>query len=373
MIDIREKGTSSAEVLESNCKVNECSVRLSRPVEAGAKLTLSITRSTLHNLRPLPSRIEQNGEQFLSFSCDKLIALQYPIQKQKTKIKVPSSRGADYTKGADVQGNFISYGPYSSESATENGGKIDLRFENTIPLPLVTYLERDIEVSHLGGNIAFEDRYALTNMAAHLADPFDRIAFAQSGFYNPKSFAIKSLSINLPSGTRTPYFTDEIGNVSTSRFRRTQRGAHLEVKPRYPIFGGWNYTFTMGYNNKLGKFLSRQDTRFTLLVPLIEGPEDITYDDIRVRVVLPEGAKNVNVKTPLRNAKISDGLLHTFMDTLGRTVVLIEATNLDDEAVRRPMTISYDYTDFDLLRKPSVVALATAFVLISSIGISKLF
>ena len=92
-----------------------------------------------------------------------------------------------------------------------------------------------------------------------------------------------------------PYFTDEIGNISTSRFRSNSREANLELKPRYPVFGRWNFPFRIGWDANLKYFLrkTKGGDSYVLKVPLLEGPkqtEGVSYEKIEVRVILPEGA-----------------------------------------------------------------------------------
>lgn len=161
----------------------------------------------------------------------------------------------------------------------------------------VSQLERDIEVSHWGGNVAFEERYTLHHRGANLSSPFSRVKWTQSQYYNPVSSALKELRVPLLVGSADPYFTDTIGNVSTSRFRSSKREALLELKPRYPIFGGWKYPFTIGWNANAANLLRRTASgTFVLKVPFLEGPrqpEGVEYEQVNVRVLLPEGARSV--------------------------------------------------------------------------------
>jgi oligosaccharyltransferase complex subunit alpha (ribophorin I) len=171
---------------------------------------------------------------------------------------------------------------------------VRVRYEFTKPLIHVSKLERDIEISHWGGNAAFEERYTLHNKAANLSQPFNRVKWAQASYYSPATTAIKELRFPLKVGSLTPYFTDVIGNVSTSRFRSNKREANLEIKPRYPVFGGWNYPFRVGWDADLKSVLRRLDSgTYVLKVPFLEGPkqaEGVSYEEIEVRVILPEGA-----------------------------------------------------------------------------------
>ena len=158
-------------------------------------------------------------------------------------------------------------------------------------------LERDIEVSHWGGNIATEERHWLTNRAATLKNHFSRVAYQQANYYNPPSSALKELKFPLTVGSVDAYFTDDIGNVSTSRFRANAKESNLEIKPRYPLFGGWNYSFRVGWNGDLQKFVRGVrdgSDQFVLKVPFFDGPkqgEGLEYERIVTRVILPEGAK----------------------------------------------------------------------------------
>lgn len=144
--------------------------------------------------------------------------------------------------------------------------------------------------------MAFEERYTLHNRAANLTDNFNRVAYASSQYYNPPTHAMKELRYPLKVGSQDPYYTDVIGNVSTSRFRSNKREAMLELKPRYPVFGGWNYPFRVGWNADAKKFLRKLTggDSYVLNVPFLEGfkqAEGLQYQNVEVRVILPEGAE----------------------------------------------------------------------------------
>jgi oligosaccharyltransferase complex subunit alpha (ribophorin I) len=173
---------------------------------------------------------------------------------------------------------------------------VSFRYEFTKPLIHATKLERDIEVSHWGGNLAKEERYWLGNRAAQLKDHFSRVKWQMTQYSSPPTTALKELRLPLHVGSVDPYFTDDIGNVSTSRFRSNDREAILELKPRYPVFGGWKYSFRVGWNAGLEGYLRKLKTGdgYVLKVPFLEGPkmsEGVEYEKVEVRVILPEGAQ----------------------------------------------------------------------------------
>jgi oligosaccharyltransferase complex subunit alpha (ribophorin I) len=292
----------------------------------------------------------------LTYNLDAYAPSSYQTETQKTKIKFPSSNVPDYTitsklkSGSDPekQGSTYTYGPYT-KVAPGATYPISVRFESTKPILASSLLERDIEVSFWGGNLAVEERYWLRNDGANLSKNFDRVEWAKvsyGGFV--ATSALQELKYPLKPGSVDPYFTDDVGNVSTSRYRpgKPGRDANLELKPRYPVFGGWKYSFRVGWNNQLSAFLRKIGAEsYILKVPFIEGPtasEGIQYDQVVVRVILPEGA--TDVKYEVVDGKTPSGLPHasriessisthrTFMDTVGRTALTLKVDNLSDEA-----------------------------------------
>lgn len=269
-------------------------VTLPSALAPSSQQTLSITYHTISAFTPLPSKINQQDKQYLLYVFSLYAPSAYPTQKQKTKIKFPSADIPDYTSEPERQGTVFTYGPFESLPAGAEQ-EASVRYEYTKPIVQATLLERDIEISQWGGNLATEERYWLTNKGAHLLTQFSRVTWAATQYYNPPTSALKELKVPLKVGSLNPYFTDDIGNVSTSRFRSNTREANLELKPRYPVFGGWKYSFRIGWDADLRKFLrkSKSGDGHVLKVPFLEGPkmsEGVSYERVDLRVILPEGA-----------------------------------------------------------------------------------
>lgn len=322
---------------------------------------MGISYTLLNSLSPRPAAIGQSDRQFLSYSFSGFTLSAYPTITQKTKLKFPSSKVPDFTvteglkteSGPDPerQGATYTYGPYdTSKIVPGTTYPINVRYEFTKPVLTASLLERDLEVSHWGGNLATEERYWLRNNGSQLSSQFSRVEWTIASYQQVPSSALRELKYPLKAGSADPYFIDDVGNVSTSKFRpgNVNRGAHLELRPRFPIFGGWNYSFKIGWNNDLSSFLRKAANSadsYVLKVPFIEGPrasEGIQYENVQVRVALPEGSRNVRFE--LVEGSSSNGLpgpnqiqshvsTHkTYMDTLGRTVLTLNVENLSDEA-----------------------------------------
>lgn len=277
-------------------------IRLPTPLASKAQQTLGISFYVLDSLKPLPAIIGQSDKQYLSYDFSAYYHSAYPTSKQKTEVKVAGSDVPDYTKVSVgekefpiKQGSKLTYGPFDTEVPAGATSPVRVRFEFTHPVVYFAELERDIEVSHWGGNVAFEERYTMYNHGANLSSLFNRVKWAQQQYFNPQTFALKEMKFLLKGGSEDAYFTDVIGNVSTSRFRSSLREAVLEIKPRYPVFGGWKYPFTIGWNAAAKNFLKQAGgNTYVLNVPFLEGPklgEGAQFEMTQVRVLLPEGAE----------------------------------------------------------------------------------
>jgi oligosaccharyltransferase complex subunit alpha (ribophorin I) len=80
---------------------------------------------------------------------------------------------------------------------------------------------------------------------------------------------------------------------SKNKIRTSARivDSQLELKPRYPILGGWNYSFVIGYDVPLEDVLKVDGGKQVLSVPFLTGYKDLAADKVELVIVLPEGAK----------------------------------------------------------------------------------
>jgi oligosaccharyltransferase complex subunit alpha (ribophorin I) len=275
---------------------------LNEPLAPSESITISIAYAVLSATHPLPATIDQADSQTITYDFSSVLPSAYNTQKQKTKLKfstIPTEFTKSTEKNADGasdpinMGSSLTYGPYDNIApGAQKPARV--RYDFTKPMLHATRFERDIEVSHWGGNLAFEERYWLTNRAAKLKKQFSRSQWQMSQYGNPPSTAAKELRLLIQGGATDAYFIDDIGNVSTSRFRPGSRETYFDLKPRYPVFGGWNYSFKVGWNSNLKNYLRKvSGDSFILKVPFLEGPKTdsgVEYASVKVRVVLPEGA-----------------------------------------------------------------------------------
>lgn len=112
---------------------------------------------------------------------------------------------------------------------------------------------------------------------------------------------LPGLTLHLPAGIRDVYYYDLVGNVSTSKLRTTPsvpKGSQsnqysvLELKPRYPLMGGWNYSFTLGWDSPLADSAGwdQKSGKWIVAVPVMTLIPGTVINEEELKVILPEGA-----------------------------------------------------------------------------------
>lgn len=119
-----------------------------------------------------------------------------------------------------------------------------IHYENNTPFLAVTSMTRLIEVSHWG-NIAVEETMDVRHTGAVLKGPFSRYDYQRG---QDSASSVKSFKMILPASARDVYYRDEIGNISTSHLLELEDSVEVELRPRFPLFGGWKTHYTLGYN-----------------------------------------------------------------------------------------------------------------------------
>lgn len=131
---------------------------------------------------------------------------------------------------------------------------------------------------------------------------FSRIDFKLNSMSHHQTSVVQSFKIELPVSAKDVYYRDDVGNVSTSNFRIEKKRSLLELEPRFPLYGGWFYTWHHGYNAPLGNFVKRTGaSSYLFQAPFIKGIENVATDEAVIKVVLPEGATLVEPALSLIN------------------------------------------------------------------------
>ncbi|CAK9779343.1 putative oligosaccharyltransferase alpha subunit [Cutaneotrichosporon oleaginosum] len=330
-------------------------------------VTISLNAITAHAARPLPEEIEQREPQFMIWESDTtLVDSAYKCDVERIKIRTPTSvilsHGTvpkTYTRDSDVTkssatitlGPFHGVPPTIGADASAEQSPFYVHYETREPIIGIRTLKRAAEVSYWGANLNIQDEVGLFNDGPQLKGQFSRLAHQQSRFHAGKPAQVLSeFTLRLPPSAHSVYYYDVIGNVSTSRFRPGQPAVgkkrvvdgSLELRPRYPVLGGWNYSFTVGWDMPLAENLRTDGDRAILEVPFLTPLKGVVVDQEELTIVLPEGATDVEVFAPFPLDSIYHGVHRTYLDTIGRPKVVITKRSVtENHAV--PVYVTYSY------------------------------
>ena len=198
---------------------------------------------------------------------------------------------------------------------------MSVHYENNNPFLVVSKLERVLEVS-MWGNIAVEETVDVRHNGAVLKGSFSRYEFQRE---NSGVSAVKSFKTFLPASANGVYYRDDIGNISTSAMRVLDDAVELDLRPRFPLFGGWKTHYVLGYNVPSYEYLFNTGDNFVLNMRLLDHVfDEMLVEEFTVKIILPEGSKVGRFEAPFPTKRMPDSLHFTYLDIQGRPVVTIQ-------------------------------------------------
>ncbi|XP_030061927.1 dolichyl-diphosphooligosaccharide--protein glycosyltransferase subunit 1 [Microcaecilia unicolor] len=351
-----EEEAGSLEVREAKIKGKSgrfFTVTFSSSLAPGAKTKVIIDTVFTHVLQPYPTHITQAEKQFVIFEGNHYFYSPYPTKTQMTRVKLASRNVESYTKLGNPSRaeDIIEYGPFKDvEPFSQDTLKV--HYENNSPFLTITSMVRVIEVSHWG-NIAVEETVDLKHTGANLKGPFSRYDYQRqpdSGISSVKSF--KTI---LPAAAQDVYYRDEIGNISTSHLLVLDDSVEMEIRPRFPLFGGWKTHYIVGYNLPSYEYLYNLGDQYALKMRFIDHVfDEQLVDFLTVKIILPEGAKNIHVDSPYYIDRAQDELHYTYLDTLGRPVIVAHKSNLVEQHIQ-DIVVHYNFNKILMLQEPLLV------------------
>ncbi|KAK7470656.1 dolichyl-diphosphooligosaccharide--protein glycosyltransferase subunit 1 [Stygiomarasmius scandens] len=362
-------------------------VQLPSPLELNSTVNIVLETIQTHATYPWPERATQQDEQALKHNTTLFVLSPYKTNVQRTKVKTPSPEVRSYTTPKDVDaftlespvtksGATITYGPFnnlpvsaSNEWIAKNQQLISMHYKYDYPVLELTKVKRAAEISHWGANLNIQDDIVLYNAGPELKGHFSRLEHQTQSFYKRSAaHVIPSLSIHLPAGIHDVYYYDLVGNVSTSRLRtapsvpknsKSNQYSVMELRPRYPLLGGWNYSFTLGWDSPLEDSASYDQTtgKYIVQVPIMTDLPGSVTNDCEVKIILPEGATDVEYVLPFPAISTEESTHVTYLDTLGRPAITFKYKNLTTKHAKS-IYVSYKVPFSVHFRKPIAVATA---------------
>lgn len=330
-------------------------VTLRKPLDPSKDIAVEVESVFSHALAPYPSHISQSEKQLVNYHGNHYLLTPYLSRKQTTTIQLPSGSVESFTKlkPASQSDTTITYGLYENVKPF-TFDKMTIHYENNSPFLSVTKLARTIEVSHWGV-VSIEEDIDVRHTGANLKGPFSRYEYQRdmSG-----ASSIKSFKTVLPASASDVYYRDEIGNISTSHLRVLEDSVEVELRPRFPLFGGWKTHYLLGYYVPTYEYLFNTDENYMLTLRFIDHIfDDCVVEDATVRVILPEGCRDIEVKLPFPARRDPDELHYTYLDTMGRPVIVLQKSNLVEQHIQ-DFEVHYKFQKVLMLQEPLLVVVA---------------
>ena len=99
----------------------------------------------------------------------------------------------------------------------------------------------------------------------------------------------------------------------------------LDLRPRFPLFGGWKTHYVIGYNVPIYEYLYNSGDDFVLKMRLLDHVfDDMLVEDFTPKIILPEGCKVGKFDSEYAVQRLDDTLHYTYLDISGRPVVTIK-------------------------------------------------
>lgn len=328
----------------------------SRPLRSKGRTPIVVEYVLTSALYPYPEKITQKDRQLMIFYGNAYFYSPYKVLKSSIKFQTGTRRIEDYTNfnPVSLSSGDIIYGPHGPLEPFAYS-QISLHYDNNSPFLKVTKLTRSIELSHWG-NVAVTDVIDLVHHGAKLKGSFSRYDYQRET--NSGMSSVKSFKMYLPASATSVYYRDVIGNISTSNQRTLLDSVELDIRPRFPLFGGWKTHYTIGYNVPTYEYLYNSGENYLLKMRLIDHLYDnMIIEDVTVRIILPEGSVDLDLKTPHPVVRLPDGLYYTYLDTIGRPIIQLQMFNVVESHIS-DFELKYKFPKAFMFHEPLIVIVA---------------
>lgn len=330
-------------------------IELKDPIQPAKTIVVTLDYVFTKSLSPHPSTISQKEKQLVRYHGNHYFYSPYKTESQRTTVTLSTKNVENYSKLKPVSLNdaTITYGNYENVSPLTKDD-LTVHYENNTPFLTVTQIDRVIEVSHWG-NIAIEETIDMFHSGAALKGSFSRYDYQQDSASGASS--VKSYKTLLPASATGVYYRDTNGNISTSHMKVKKDAVELDLRPRFPLFGGWKTHYTLGYNVPSYEYLYHSGDQYLLKMRLIDHIyDDMAVDRVTTTIILPEGSTDIKVTTPYPITRHKDTLHHTYLDTTGRPTISFSKSNLVENHIQ-DFQLRYSFPRILMLQEPILVVI----------------
>ncbi|CUM66447.1 uncharacterized protein PRCAT00004111001 [Priceomyces carsonii] len=369
---LMDHGGVALESLQEAPKVYK--LKLPYPVAPNNEINIKVQYAYRGANSPFPSELSMSDVQTLLVRLNKFAYSPYTTKDYSLLF-------TGVSKGQEMELNFVNkdeltpdlpsvkprveekalvYGPLDFDLEPFTIKPMGLLYDHNRPLSRAVNLNRSVWIpASEVAKLPVEESYDLVNDAAELNTGFLRLDWMKGRYDTTRNhWAISHLDIPLKANGMFHdfYYTDLVGVVSTFNFVQD----HLLLQPRFPLFGGWHFNFTLGWNYAISDFVhqvNNEPETYILRIPLVNSVRDITYDNVYLSFYLPENAEFLNVSSPIDFELLTVTNEHSYLDVAkGHVKVTLHYKNLFDDVHNLDALIMYRSTSIGYMRRILKVA-----------------
>ncbi|TGZ54193.1 Dolichyl-diphosphooligosaccharide--protein glycosyltransferase subunit 1 [Temnothorax longispinosus] len=106
------------------------------------------------------------------------------------------------------------------------------------------------------------------------------------------------------------------------------------------------------------EYLFHSGDEFALEMRLLDHVfDDMVVDELVLKIILPEGARNIKLELPYPVTRLPDSLHHTYLDVTGRPVISVTKNNLVENHIQN-FRLKYTFPRLLMLQEPLMIVLA---------------
>lgn len=129
----------------------------------------------------------------------------------------------------------------------------------------------------------------------------------------------------------------------------------LDLRPRFPLFGGWRTHYTIGYNVPSFEYLFANGDQYMLKSRLIDHIyDDMAIEQATIKIILPEFSTNIKLITPYPVNRLPNEVHYTYLDTVGRPVIVFTKKNLVENHIH-DFNLKYNFNRALMIQEPLLV------------------
>nr|XP_627830.1 ribophorin I -like dolichyl-diphosphooligosaccharide--protein glycosyltransferase 67kDa subunit [Cryptosporidium parvum Iowa II]EAK90081.1 ribophorin I -like, putative dolichyl-diphosphooligosaccharide--protein glycosyltransferase 67kDa subunit precursor, signal peptide plus transmembrane domain at C-terminus [Cryptosporidium parvum Iowa II]QOY41395.1 Ribophorin I [Cryptosporidium parvum]WKS78624.1 ribophorin I-like [Cryptosporidium sp. 43IA8]WRK33116.1 Ribophorin I [Cryptosporidium parvum] len=308
-------GTSS--ISSNNFKVEKIEAEKSFKIEVGHlsdnERTIFIEYHMGNPYSALPKAIRLGENQLLVFEDELRLRNKYKVTKEKIVIQFLAGTIIERVIPTNMkrQENKVVH----LVSQDKQGDKFLVHFSLNNHLVYFDSVSRIIEISHWG-NVKVKEEYSGINMAAHNKGEFHRkeiMILSGQGFArmrNPGTVLPHNTHVCLFVDHVLPYravgleYYDQIGNISYSNAWRVGAShTMLQIQPRSPLMGGWQFDYIVEYNLPLETvvFYDQSLKLYMLNLTMIPSAKGIYSENVNTQIRFPTGSSDISIDFPKNN------------------------------------------------------------------------